>query len=469
MSVHEKVIKIQKVIRGHLIRKKLNISVEQTKKSLKKNLLTSDSFSEPDALLLKKKIKIEKFVELISQNTFDSFGKALNNAEAGSDLASFRVNLENAEQSTNSFNQDPSMLMGSIPISPIIAISSNFTLHTIPHSNKNIERINIVDIENSEDESAGLLSPYLKKMKFNQFTPTFPLKNEENNISWDKIKLPGLQENENAFKAAENIHVPEISSVNPESNRITSFSDLAAMQNIELVNKDPSPSSLKIPNNKNIQGVKNTDREINYLKIHTQENTHKPEVPKTINASFFNTPDELLIGNSSKPDKEDDYKYNDTVFINESFVLEISKNSSKKEFDKKSLSVSKFSSIKLEKFIPHRNTLNSIKKPQSSLKKKFFNKPEEKKYLQVPKSNLITISNSNPNLVRTPSKTTNLPKIRKSVSKKRKTINCNPYSSEWMQKTLKNHFKLKLKLANENSAAKYLVTKFVKRKIRKEK
>ena len=199
-TLHEKsVIKIQRYARDYLIRKKRT----GTFKSLNNEEVKDESHYQEKQFSLvqgsfhdkapKTRIIIHNFEELISSENYESPNKEVN-FDLGSDLASFRKYPDDPNHSPDSFNQDPAILMGPIPVSPISPIISiapvqnNFTNQSINKLNPRA-KINSIDIKPSdEDENEvehpfDILSPHLKQLKFTQYTPSFPLKNEDPNIT----------------------------------------------------------------------------------------------------------------------------------------------------------------------------------------------------------------------------------------------------------------------------------------------
>ena len=59
-----------------------------------------------------------------------------------------------------------------------------------------------------------------------------------------------------------------------------------------------------------------------------------------------------------------------------------------------------------------------------------------------------------------------LSKLKSSSCKALSKSNLNPYSAEWNQNTMKNHFNLQMKINTQYSNAKILVTKLVKKPVK---
>lgn len=150
----------------------------------------------------KANIKIENLINLSLQSSLETKEK-FKNSDVGSDLASFRLYFEGQDSVKSSNAASPSH-MGVLQISPIEAIiqpSRNFTTESSNflqcpfHTNF----IRIMPTETDEEDedierSINMLTPNLKKEKFNQYTPTFPLKTDEN-VSWADISMHGIPEN----------------------------------------------------------------------------------------------------------------------------------------------------------------------------------------------------------------------------------------------------------------------------------
>lgn len=518
----------------------------------------------------KGKILIENFVQLISQGTFDSPGKNASNPEAGSELASFRINLDEFNQSANSFNQDPSLIMGSIPISPIMGLNlanKNFTTESSNYSKSNQDKLkNIIimpheeenDLDDEITNSVGLLSPNLKRMKFNQFTPTFPVKPEENNLSWEDIRAVYQQiPSNNGLSSIVNIQIPDFQDISsipsgPKSSDLASSIDIPKILETEAIDRIPSIrenafEAVVVPD-KRRSPLKNSEK--SFEEIRPMDNAYKKEEdldklyqeakkkletrkksldrteklleearkvleenkkPEIVFEEVFRPQgslrkkqhkisklgeDEKNLNNSSSseeisnvsqanilPDNEFYGRVNDTLFINngnenESIVL--IKDPIPAEKKQKLIITCGNPNIKSSTQYKTHNALKQgleplhssskiLRKKSLSNAKSIFNDrsshPQSRGRGTMPPTSIQDFSSP---AAKTQLKTPviALPKLRKGSLKSRSKSKTNPYSAEWSQSTLKNHFNVHMKINKEHSSVKVLVTKVAKKKVK---
>ena len=432
-------LKIQKVFRGFLVRKKASIQLKKLEKIPDSNAKQNSSFIVNDDLGHKdsKKIKIENFVRLISQETFDSPDKIGLNVDPSSE-ASFRINLEDQSHSPTSFNQDPSLLMGSIPISPIIAVkldNRNFTTESVTIKKpKKISSVKSVmnDEQNYKfDEFPDLLSPNLKKMKLNMYTPTFPVKSEDGNVSWDNIAVTFHHETEKNSVKQMNIDIPEY-------NELGTF----FCQNRENIFKTFTEDSKNVQeNDKNY--VINILQDVPFAK----EIAFGPlvEASRMINnKEFLNEKKSYdVVLNSDEYDKFNDTLFignNDSVIIKEA-LIEQPKQKGKKRL-KSNASNPNFNSLAGKIRKNFRKSSDFIQNSIKTTKKNVFHKTTDSadiKLIQSPlKAKQISQTPLNSKLISSDFKELKidhkrstlklLPKLKKSTSKTKPILN--PYSSE---------------------------------------
>lgn len=145
----------------------------------------------------KSNIKIENLTSLSIQNPVD-FKDNLKNIDLGSELASFRMQLDC--QGSNSASPSHMGLLQISPIEAIIQPSRNFTTESAnflqSHFNPNFIQIMPTETDDEDEDlekSINMLTLNLKKAKSSQYTPTFPLKADEN-VSWSDISDQNIQE-----------------------------------------------------------------------------------------------------------------------------------------------------------------------------------------------------------------------------------------------------------------------------------
>ena len=183
----------------------------------------------------KANIKIEDLTKLSIQNRCDTH-EHLKNIDIGSELASFRMQLE----CQNSNSTSPSH-MGLLQISPIEAIiqpSRNFTTESAnflqTHFQSNFILIMPTETDEEDEDlekSINMLTLNLKKAKSSQYTPTFPIKTDEN-VSWSDISEQNIQEN-----------IKKVSEIEKGSNsrEIGTLSELPTLLDENIFGQTPNP------------------------------------------------------------------------------------------------------------------------------------------------------------------------------------------------------------------------------------
>ena len=422
-------------------------------------------YSEPnevEKVQSKGRITIQNFDELLSQVTFDSPGKKPYTLEGESpELASFRINLEDHPHSPNSFSQDPSILMGPIPISPIICITQNFTVEATSQtkSNLKVNTIHIPFYEDDEDleESISLLSPGFEKIKLHQYTPTFQTKDDDKNMSWEYIKVNNVEPAKKSLVSGD---------LNPfVSINIPDFQDLPGVSKASMHSEDilKSPEALEFP------GSIDTDNgdfpEIRIL----------PESPKVKNR--HRSIDEGK-NNLKEPVKKENVKDPKICGKTTSHYEENKANELRRPTGPKTKLVITSSNPNLKSINHPQNegrtsvNISIVRHKPISLKKKTLPPPilknaddidsiEVRKTLTEPVLNTSLVVKNNK--ARAKSK---LPEIRKYDPRKKHKSEpkINPYSSEWSQQTLKTHFNVIMKSSNQLANATTKLKKLGKKK-----
>lgn len=446
---------IQKHIRGYLSRKEARNS-NNPPSFAKANFSSKNSqnvhvrSSAPK--LSKSKIQIENFVKLISQETYDSPDKQATLLEVGSELASFRKNIEENSHSPNSFNQDPQILMGLLPISPITYTPfKNFTTvsSTLAKVPSNVKPINLVPYDDDDDieQSMGLLSSNFNKMKLNMHTPTFPVKSEESNMSWEEIKTMHNEKKLEKVKTVVKMEIPDFNDISSIPGASKSFEDTYSKV-LELNSITDIPAAQEI-NKEGLPGLKeNSPKRSNNWGMSFQHEMNNKFNETIVLESSILLPEEQKgsiqrrpVGKRTKlliPSQNPNLKPVKTLKAEKSYQ-ELSSKIHPGPQRKKSIHAANMGK-------GHSNP------PEKKLKKKSFTEPA------------LFIANS-PEIIqkKTISK---LPGLRKSepTIKHKSEPKINPYSSDWSQNTLKNHFKVKMQISNQATNARVVITKFVLKK-----
>lgn len=198
----------------------------------------------------KANIKIENLTSLSLQNSLENKEK-IKSSDMSSELASFRLYFEGQDSVKSSDTASPSH-MGLLQISPIEAIihpsrnftteSSNFLQNPFQSNFIRIMPTETDDEDEDIEKSINLLTPSLKKEKFNQYTPTFPLKSDDN-VSWADISILSIQENNKKLPQE-----PEFSNnPNPDEGNLPSIvytlSDLPTLIDEQIFRSQKSQAS----------------------------------------------------------------------------------------------------------------------------------------------------------------------------------------------------------------------------------
>lgn len=404
----------------------------------------------------KKHIKIDNFIELISLGTIDSPDKYIINDEAVSGLASFRINLE---AGSNSKCGTPTR-MGALQISPIIAIvqpNRNFSTETrsyLQTGQKIPEKIILPDheeIDEEEGKAMNLLTPNLKKLKFNQFTPTFPVKSEDN-ISWDDISFPKLGENYTKGNLINegSIGFEDISNIEKDdhSGGTGTFTDL--------------PSIIERNINKSQFEEKVVEIKVEPVSL---ENESKGQLEGSL----------LSMQLSESGCNQSVEKFDETIVFSESLYQSHGDGLSRQGIEKvvkrplfKTLSNPNIKPLKrlslASKFIKTESSVTPIAKGKSV--------KNDKRIVFRDKSvsrsrGLSQFSSCQEFKVKEKgSINTKLPKLRESIGNIKSKTYTNPYMSDWNKSALKTHFNLEMKIHKDSVGVKALVTKCVKRRVK---
>ena len=403
--------------------------------------------------LKKSGLIIDHFSDLISNKSEEQQGPI--KVDSDLNLASFRIQLENQNSSKESIQNSPSDMRG-LQISPIALIIEpfrNFTSESKEYEGgiSQPQFINIVspasDEENEDiEKSIFLLTPSLKKLKFNQCTPTFPLKSEEN-ISWDDLSIRKEQVGvEDVHKV--NNQAPDFSDISnierdSRSNGIGTYSELPTLLDAQVAKSGETPKDLSQEVEKEI--------EIKAKGIHDLSDDPLPE-PSSINISHSFV------------------KNNETLIFPQENKIEATKNcNSEKSIRKRLLfettSIPSIVSIKKNSFLGNHSNIFTSNTPLIKIKKSSSGSINPARIKPKSRTSIDAKINGSPEMhkSKSKSKTLKLPKLKEEVKAKTKTQFV-PYMNDWSKSMLKTHFNVELKANKDPSSIKSLVTKVVKKR-----
>ena len=397
---------------------------------------------------------IDHFSDLISNQTEEHKGPIKVDSELN--LASFRIQLENQNLNKESVPNSPSDMRG-LQISPIALIIEPFRNFT--SESKEYERgisqpqfINIVspasDEENEDiEKSISLLTPNLKKLKFNQFTPTFPLKTDEN-ISWDDLSVrKGQVEVEDVHKV--NNQTPDFSDISnierdSRSNGIGTYSELPTLLDAQVAKSGETPKDFSQEAEKEI--------EIKPQEIQDLAEDPLPE-PNSINIShsFVKNNETLIFPSEPK--------------IEAAKTCYSEKSLKKKRLLFKTPSIPNMIPIKKGSFSGNQSSIFTSNTPLIRMKKSSSGSINPARIKPKSRTSIDVKINGSPELQKSKSKskTMKLPKLKEEVKAKTKTQFV-PYMNDWSKSMLKTHFNVELKSNKDPSSIKSLVTKVVKKR-----
>ena len=367
-------------------------------------------------------------------------------------LASFRIQLEDLNPNKGSDSSSPSDMRG-LNYSPIALIIEPFTDFTsesndFDRSIPKPQYINIVSADSDEEnedieKSISLLTPNLRRLKFNLFTPTFPLKCEENYMSWDDLPILKQQKG--------------VDDANKVKNQVSDFLDLEKSSRPNGIGTYSEPHGLldaqeakqgKIPKDL----FQETKKASEIKKLEIQDITEDPlkELDSfSLSQSYIKNNETLIFPDEtkttkSKPSTPPKYlkKYPISKMHTMSHMPPLKKTSFSGDYSK--IFKSSTQLIKTKKtpngsINPARNKSN----PRVSINSK-------------PNNGLSLLK---PNTKAKPSDLAN-PKHLKSKSK----IPFVPYMDSWSKSVLKAHFNVEFKVSKDQNLIKSRVTKVVKKR-----
>jgi hypothetical protein len=405
------------------------------------------------------KSKVDSLIELISLNSVDSPEKYVQNVDLGSDLASFRINLEDIGNSgITSNSQSPNM--SCIGISPITANTKDFTSETskITNDPKKLQKLKLIpqepqDSDDSSDNSMHLIAPSVMKSKLNQHTPTFPAKPEDQ-LSWEKIvieKPEPLAEGSDERRREEQI--------NP-SSFILNF-EKADFPCISFKLQESPPPTPMIPAFfEEIPEIKVEPVVVNeYQRKDSRESKDERDKSDFSNLS-------MQLSESVLQSFE---KNNETIVLSDSIMGSV--NYGKPE-GKKEPSKRRASGNSLGRPLK-RLSIQSNARVGISVTPMMKQTKSVKEFMKVgpirmkTKVKVLNHFSSTQDLKVEASKKMNpLPKLKEINVKSRTKIQMNPYMSDWNKSTLKTFFNVDMKIHKDPSGIKALVTKCVKKRVK---
>lgn len=390
---------------------------------------------------------IDNFSDQVSNKT-DEYQEPIK-LDSELNLASFRIQLDDLNPSKESVSNSPSDMRG-LNISPIALIIEpfrNFTSESKEYD-RSISKpqfINIVSADSDEEnedieKSISLLTPNLKKLKFNQFTPTFPLKCEENFMSWDDVSILKQQKG--------------VDDVNKVKNQVSDFLDLQ---------KDSRSNGFGIFNEQHglldAQEAKYGKPSKDLLHQSEKETVKKqqeiqeiPEEPAkeltslSISQSFTQNNETLIFPSDPKAKPSPPVKPFKKHLISKMPTMSVIPPLKKTSF-----------SGDYSKIFTTSTPLIKLKKPTNLSINPARNKSKSRTSINSKTNTSLALNKPKPK-----PKSSDLPKL-KQLKLKSKTQFV-PYMDDWSKSMLKTHFNIDFKLNKDQNSLKSLVTKVVKKR-----
>ena len=424
------------------------------------------------------KSKADALIELISLGSVESPDKYIQQVDLGSDLASFRINLEEITNSAlASHSQSPNM--SCLGISPITSTNKDFTSETytiLINEAKKPARLNFINQDNPEsDDSAensmNLMAPSMKYSKINQCTPTFQAKPEDE-ISWEKIPIEKPSDSPTHIDAPNSIKRPFHANllVSIDQNNFPSIS-------FKLQDSPPPtpllPSGIQEYPELTIEPVAYFSNDKN-REASKRSREGKDSREDRDRSDFTNLSMQLSESIIQSFDKN-----NETIVLSESIIWNAQSGNDKEE--------------KVESRTKRRGSSNQIVKTvkrlsiQSNLRQGLSRTPLMKQTKSQKELKPVNVNRSGCRLKGRSKDASQysstkefkfegkgkdkgfnqkLPKLKDSNSKLRHKVQMNPYMPDWGKTTLKTFFNVDMKIQKDSTGIKALVTKCVKRRLK---
>jgi hypothetical protein len=397
----------------------------------------------------KSALKIDNFSDLLANNFEEK--EEIQKISSESQLASFRIQSQSSNKSSNP--SSPYDMRG-LPISPIRVViepERNFSSET-KEFEKEISQpkfINIMsapsDEENQDIEhSISLLTPNLKKLKMNQFTPTFPVKNDDN-ISWDDVSMIKEQANLMKENKIQNpLEFSDISNIEKDSRSagIGTYSEFPTLLDAQIIKTGETPKDSSQEAQPELKVKPLEDHQIQQEKMLEKESFE-------LTQTFIKNNETLIFETEEK---------------NERRRTCYSEKSTKKRLLFKTPSTP--SMIPIKKItIVNSSSIFSSNTPLVKIKKSKSGSVNPARIKSKSRVSIDLKTTGSPEALKTKAKakTMKLPKLKEETKAKTKTQFV-PYMSDWSKTTLKTHFKIELKASKDPNAVKTLVSKIVKKR-----
>ena len=414
------------------------------------------------------KSKADALIELISLGSVESPDKYIQQVDLGSDLASFRKNLEEIGSSAlASHSQSPNMSY--LGISPITSTTKDFTSASytiLINEAKKPAKLNFIhqehpESDDSSDNSMHLNAPSMKYSKVSQCTPTFQAKPEDN-ISWEKIPIqkPDLQ--------CETLNSPK----RPFRGNLLLNLNQNNFPNISFKLQDSPPPTPLLPS-----GI----QEYPELKVEPFVNFSSDKIREVTKRS--------KEGKDSREDRDRSDFTNLSMQLSESIIQSFDKNNETIVLSD-SIIWNAQSGKEVESATKRRASSNQIVKPvkRLSIQSNFRLGVSKTPLMKQVRSQQELRKVKNRTGLRTRGKSKDpsqfastqefklasrdkglnakLPKLKDGRLKIRHKVQVNPYMPDWSKSTLKTFFNVDMRIQKDSTGIRALVTKCVKKRVK---
>ena len=426
------------------------------------------------------KSKVDALIELISLGSVESPDKYIQQVDLGSELASFRINLEEIGNSgLASHSQSPNM--SCLGISPITSSTKDFTSETykiLIKQAKKPAKLNFIhqdhpESDDSSDNPMHLMAPSMKNSKLNQCTPTFPAKPEDE-ISWEKIVLEKpVPANQNDFSDFSDFsNFPKRQNCgnllfNIETNNFSSSS-------FKL--QDSPPPTPLLPSDVQEYPEMKIEPMVNFLNENMKESTKRSREGKDSREDRDKSDFTNLSMQLSESIIQSFEKNNETIVLSDSILWNAQSEKVKEEVenDTKRRGSSNLIVKSVKRLSFHGNLRQglSVTPMMKNTKSNKDLRPVNRIGLRFKSKSKDVGHFASTQEYKTETKIkekgfhAKLPKLKEISSKLRPKVQINPYLSDWNKSTLKTFFNVDMKIQKDSSSIKALLTKVVKKRVK---
>ena len=423
------------------------------------------------------KSKVDSLIELISLGSVESPDKYIQQVDLGSELASFRINLEEAGRGLTPDSQSPNM--SCLGISPITGSAKDFTSETykiLINEPKKPARLNFIpqdhpESDDSSDNPMHLMAPSMKNSKLNQYTPTFPAKPEDE-ISWEKIVLE---------KPAQPANQTDFSDFSTFSKRQNCGNLLVNIQQsdfsgISFKLQDSPPSVSPPPSDEQACAEMKVQPVVNFVNETMKEPTKRSREGRDSRddrdrSDFTNL--SMMLSESIIQSFD---KNNETIVLSDSIIWNAQEERAKEEVenDTKRRGSSNLALKPAKRLSFNGNLRQGLSVTPLMKNTKSFKdlRPVNRIGLRF-KSRSKDVSHFASTQEYKPEAkgkekafNAKLPKLKQISSKLRPKVQINPYLSDWNKSTLNTFFNVDMKIQKDSVSIKALVTKCVKKRVK---